>query len=98
MLIANLKKRKRVETRSWSTSYRGPFAIQPTEVLEPHQNEHERAFGDYYAGRFGFVTDYAAPLSTPIPARGRQLFWSLSAEQQTEIARQLPMAGSGLAV
>lgn len=140
MLVSDLTKRKRIETRSWATAYRGPFAIhasktldketcreepflsvlqahfgtwdflgmfklghiigvaelldcQPTEVLAPNQNAHELAFGNFCAGRFGFVTDYATSLSIPIPARGRQLFWSLSAEQQADIQAQLPMSG-----
>jgi hypothetical protein len=60
-----------------------------TEDLAPHQSASEIAFGDYYPGRFGFVTDYATPLQTPIPARGMLNFWPLPAEVRAEIARQM---------
>lgn len=133
---------KRVETRSWATAYRGPFAIhasrkldkdicreepfatvlrlhfgtwnfldrfrlgeivgvaellhcETVESLAPHQSSNEIAFGNYDqdCGRFGFVTDYATLLPTPIPARGMLNFWPLKRELQDEIARQLPNAG-----
>lgn len=109
---------KTVETRSWSTRFRGPLAIhaakgfplgcrdlieepffsttlraagystakqlplgqilavcflegcEPTEQLAPKISEMEQAFGDYSAGRFGFVTSEVRKLKTPMQFKG----------------------------
>ena len=62
---------------------------RPTEELRPHQNALELDFGDFYDGRFGFVTDYPQALRNPIPARGMLNFWRLTNEQRDAIAREL---------
>lgn len=109
---------KTIETRSWSTRFRGPIAIhaakafpkacreltvqeyfgpmlftggyyrpeqlplgqilavcfldgcEPTEALYPRISEMERAFGDYGAGRFGFVTSEIRVLKQPLAFKG----------------------------
>lgn len=113
---------KKIETRSWFASYRGPLAIHAakgfprdckelcdespfrevlaaaglcladlpigvvlctttlekcvhTEVLAIKLGEHERAFGDYAAGRYGFVLGPVLAFAEPIPARGMLGFW-----------------------
>ena len=129
---------KRIETRSWGTSYRGALAIHaakrrpgPAEVglmaeLVGHgmssERAHrmtqepvlgafvgvvhlydvaemdetliatvshaERAMGNYAPGRFAWRLDDAIMLRRPVPAPGRQRFWSipegLLAEAQPE--------------
>jgi len=37
--------------------------------------EHETAYGDFAAGRFGWVLADVVPLPDPIPARGQQGLW-----------------------
>lgn len=113
---------KRIETRSWSTGYRGSLAIhtaktqkpiqdliletnenglrlmppfgpalkghklhfgyivaladlvdcKPTEELWEGLSEHERAFGNYAPGRFGWILEDVRPLEMPIAYRGAQ--------------------------
>lgn len=67
--------------------------VQRTEVLAPTLSFVERAFGNYEPERFGWICDYAIPLPTPIPARGKQKLWFLTEEQEREIVRQTPMCG-----
>lgn len=131
---------KRIETRGWSTTYRGPIAIHAGQGLGPvggrrgfrelierepfasalrdvlladgslprgaivavarlvdscslamqgsrgcyynetiggwvRVSEQETAFGDYNAGRYGFLLDRVEPLETPAPARGALGLW-----------------------
>ena len=42
----------------------------------PRVSERERLFGNYAPGRFVWVLDRITPLPSPIPARGRQGFWT----------------------
>lgn len=116
--------RKRIETRGWSTSYRGPLAIHAAKGYPRWAREfaeEERAFarvpeqlplgaivatcrlarvfqvgaddamvpadvlallslqetlyGDYSAGRFGWVLADVVALAEPIPARGSLGLW-----------------------
>lgn len=125
--------RKRIETRSWQTSYRGPLVIhaaktlkgmeliepaiaraltqaklcdydfdayelrwhtlplgtllgvvnltgcQPTETLENTITRRERAFGNYEPGRFGWITEDARALPSPVPYRGTQRIFEIDA-------------------
>lgn len=125
---------KRIETRSWSTSYRGDVLIHaakkfPADArclcpVEPfvdalgmailHTGQvlavarlvecfafdartaakiarrsylgllpaHEVDFGDYSAGRFGFVFEDVRPLSAPIAWRGALGLWDVPFELQ----------------
>ena len=57
-----------IETRSWSTSYRGPLAIHSARAAQRLVPEHEADFGDLSPGRFGFVLRHVRRLSRPIPA------------------------------
>lgn len=104
---------KSIETRSWSTSYRGPVAIhaamkrteqaaafasiemvhgrlpdripyraivalcdlvdvRPTEELELSIGPIEKLYGDFSAGRFGWILRNVRPVLEPISCRGRQ--------------------------
>lgn len=66
--------------------------VERAEVIRPVLSEVELAFGGYGPGRFAWVTDYPILLPRPIPARGLQKLWYLSAEQREEIMRQTPQA------
>jgi hypothetical protein len=69
--------------------------VATTDLLLHSVGDTEAAFGDYYPGRFGWITDYAIPLPNPIPARGMQKLWRITPEQHAEIMRQTPAAGLG---
>ena len=113
---------KTIETRSWTTAYRGPlmihaskgksgvaiaslpvfrkyiqdFSVLPfgaiigevvltdvvriSELLMPPElldklTLEERAFGDYYAGRYAWLLKDAITYEEPIPATGRLGLW-----------------------
>ena len=111
---------KTIETRSWSTSYRGPIAIhagkaaidpeligdrtldiildtwglninelpsgcvvatswltsvERTEALRDLVDDDDLQWGNFAAGRFGWVLDTVVPLDPPVPARGSQGLW-----------------------
>ncbi len=136
---------KRIETRSWSTSYRGQIAIHaakgfpgeakrfcesrlicrvmgwperpekltqewlydnasrikslpvgavlatanlvnclPTDMIRRHVQpftEQEEAFGDYSAGRYGFLLERVVQLAAPVPARGALGLWNWDPEE-----------------
>jgi hypothetical protein len=138
---------KRIETRSWKTSYRGPIAIHAAKAFPggckdlcisdafrrglgwPDPNgkvtqewldemarltkalpvgcvvatanivhcidadliptfvhpftEQERAFGNYDAGRFGFLLEDVQQLAAPIPAKGALSLWEWKPELMT---------------
>lgn len=46
---------------------------------------HELAFGDFSAGRFGFVMARMAPLTTLIPARGMLGLWNIAPVLEEQI-------------
>jgi hypothetical protein len=114
---------KRVETRSWYTSYRGPLAIHaskafpgwakdfarqppvsvllgrdyeyprgvviatcilrnclPTGILRPTLTAQELAFGDYSAGRYGYLLEEIMPISRPVAAVGKLGLWEWTPE------------------
>jgi hypothetical protein len=135
-----------IETRGWSTRYRGPLAIhaaknfpaaaralcrQPpfhetlanagytderqlplgaiiaraelvdvmsfdastAELITARSEEgtlppHELEFGDFTAGRFGFVVRDVCTLREPIRARGMLSLWEVPQELETQIALQ----------
>lgn len=111
---------KKIETRSWTTAYRGPllihaslgksgksFAQFPEIQLHIPEFNHlplgaiigevfleevirfagvgdaflqsvtleERAFGDFAAGRYGFILRDAVAFGEPIPAKGKLGLW-----------------------
>ena len=111
---------KKIETRSWTTAYRGPLLIHASlgksgkefaelpalrayipdfnalpfgaiigEALledvwrfegdDPRALQEitleERAFGDFSAGRYGFLLKAAQPYDEPIPAKGKLGLW-----------------------
>lgn len=47
---------------------------------------HEREFGDYSPGRFGWILDNVRPLSGLVPARGRQSLWTPPVEEHERVA------------
>jgi hypothetical protein len=47
-------------------------------------SDEERAFGDYNAGRYGWVFDAFHPLTEPIPLRGQQGVWDWDAGDDVE--------------
>ena len=135
-----------IETRGWSTRYRGPLAIHAAKNFPPGARAlcrespfretlaaagysddrklplgaiiaraelvevmsfdatsaesirarskegtlppHEAEFGDFSAGRFGFVVRDVCKLSSPIPARGMLSLWEVPQELETQIALQ----------
>lgn len=42
--------------------------------------DHERAFGDFSCGRFGWLLTDPVKFETPIPAKGKQGFWNIDLE------------------
>jgi hypothetical protein len=138
---------KQIETRSWSTSYRGPLAIHAAKGLGPvggklaleklcnripfrsalaaHLarvngtnwllptlplgavvavvelydiqpiiqlvntiSDQERAFGDYSAGRCGWLLRNAQMLPAPVACSGALGLWTLPAGVQEQVANQ----------
>ena len=49
---------------------------------------HEADFGDFSAGRYGWILKEVKPLSEPIPARGMLGLWELPKELEIAIERQ----------
>ncbi len=76
---------KRIETRSWSTSYRGPLAIHASgrisreaavRITRAHAPaEPERSFGDYTPGRFAWLLDHVRRLPEPVATKGALGLW-----------------------
>ncbi len=111
---------KKIETRSWTTAYRGPLLIHASlgksgklfagfPEIRPHIPAflalpfgaiigevwleevirfeggaddflqaitlEEKAFGDFSAGRYGFVFKNAVAFEEPIPAKGKLGLW-----------------------
>lgn len=54
---------KKIETRSWSTSYRGPVAIHASKG---------------YPGRYAWFLENVKPLAAPVPAKGALGLWEWS--------------------
>lgn len=131
---------KRIETRSWGTSYRGRLAIHAAKAfpsdarclcpLEPFDDalgletlwrgkivavgvmtecfrfgeltegkirqrsakgllpKHEADFGDFAAGRYGFVLSEITKLETPIECRGMLSLWDVPADVVAAINAQ----------
>ena len=53
-------------------------ACMPVETLiaEGHLSEHERHFGDYSPGRYGWMFDNAVLFDKPIPYNGQLGIWN----------------------
>jgi hypothetical protein len=50
---------------------------------------HEADFGDFSAGRYGWILKDINPLNEPIPARGMLGLWELPKELEIAIQRSL---------
>jgi hypothetical protein len=50
---------------------------------------HEADFGDFSAGRFGWMLKDVRRLNQPVPARGMLGLWTVSADLQAAIRDQL---------
>lgn len=112
---------KSIETRHWSTNYRGPLLIhaakrfgpeerefasvertlgrlperlplgayiaithlvdvRPTEELALEVGPIEKLYGNYEPGRYGWILERTSSFP-PVPAKGRQGFWTPSEEE-----------------
>jgi len=52
------------------------FDDEPTSSFEYDLTEQELAFGNYSPGRFGWLLSDPILFDTPIPAKGKQGWWS----------------------
>lgn len=99
--------RKKIETRPWSASYRGPIAIHAGKKIDreacrrfgydpetiatgavlgkawlrtcvrfPDAEAPPDTYGDFSAGRFGFILDTIIKFPEPIEARGSLNIWN----------------------
>jgi hypothetical protein len=93
---------KRIETRGWSTNYRGRLAIHAAKTWRTEQREflaHAVEFGYAALAReplpFGAIvatcmlTDVRGSLALPIPFKGRQGFFEVPDELIPVYARQI---------
>lgn len=126
---------KCIETRSWSTAFRGWMAITASKAfprdcyelighppfataLHPWLkekgdlprgavvcvanlvacrstqdyawiNNQERSFGDFSPGRYGWMFSEVKALKQPVPCRGMQGLWGVSADLEARILEQL---------
>lgn len=62
--------------------------VEPSERLITRLDSREILLGDYGPGRFGWCLDPVRRLREPLPLRGRQGFWTLTAAEATEIRRR----------
>lgn len=67
----------------------------PTEKLPLSKFAHERSFGNFAPGRFAWALEDIRPLPTPVPVRGRQGLFDLSAEEQRAVEQALGFVGVG---
>lgn len=51
--------------------------------------EHELAFGDYTAGRYGFLLARVRRLQQPVPVRGALSIWDVPADVAAQVLAQL---------
>lgn len=54
--------------------------------------EHEWAFGDFAAGRFGFLLENTIALATHVPARGMLNLWRIPRDVRTMLATEMERA------
>lgn len=66
--------------------------LLPKIALQKHP-PHEIAFGDYSAGRFGWLLDQVRPLRHPIPARGALGLWRPDVALQVAVRQAVMPAG-----
>lgn len=57
--------------------------IVPTSDLLPRISATEESFGNYAPGRFGWIFSKVIGLNEPVPCKGAQGFFELSAEDAT---------------
>lgn len=57
----------------------------------PHKYEQEYTFGDYSPGRFATFFPKVIRLTNPVPCKGMQGLWPVSAELEALIRAQLPL-------
>lgn len=61
----------------------------PTEAVLPRIGENEKAFGDYYPGRYAYRLAHVLQLPRPIPCRGALGFWPIPDDVVAQIYMQL---------
>ncbi len=61
----------------------------PTHPSDYLTVERDQYFGDYSAGRFGWILSDPTKLHEPIPLRGQQGIWELSPDVEAEVRRQM---------
>jgi hypothetical protein len=68
-----------VESIVWKPGEAGWLGIPAEDAEMPHDYiesyEGERPYGDYSAGRYGWLLACVKPVAPPIPAKGRQGIW-----------------------
>lgn len=74
-----------VEVMSFDASSAALIRARSAEGTLP---PHEVDFGDFSAGRFGFVVRGVCQLREPIPARGMLSLWEVPQELETRIVLQ----------
>lgn len=67
-------------------------AVVPTEGLVDKLMPREEFFGNYDAGRFGWLFDSIRPLSNPVPATGRLGIWTMPPEVIAAVRDELHAA------
>jgi len=60
-----------------------------TETLRLQIMEREEFFGDYTAGRFGWIFEDIRPLRQPVPATGRLGIWTMPPEVRAAVGDEL---------
>lgn len=65
-------------------------AVHETSLLLSHELEgHEKAFGNYEPGRFGWLLTNVRALPEPIPCRGALSLWSVPEDVEARVREQL---------
>ncbi len=65
------------------------FACDSTDIFNPAIKTPERQFGNYEPGRFAWVTRNLRVLKIPVPVRGKQMIFDLSADEEKAVREQL---------
>lgn len=68
--------------------------VEMTQELIDATPDAEKAFGGWEVGRFAWQLEDVHPLSDPLPLKGRQSIWTLSASVEAEVRQR---AGIGVA-
>lgn len=67
---------------------------RPTRVVAQEIDDHERAFGDFGAGRFAWKLESVTPLPDPLPWRGMQGLWTPPATLVAAVEAQIGKVAS----